>query len=146
MRAMLQRIGRLARQGAFAGVVLLPAAFFFHTHLTKSFPAKDASLAEAPAQVRLWFSTKPEAKLTSITLLAADSSKIAMGPVAATDDTLSVAAAVQGQLAPGAYTVVWKTAAKDGHVVRGRYRFRYGAGAPAAPAASSSDGHSHSSH
>lgn len=101
-----------------------------HTHLVKAEPAIDTTVATAPTAVRLWFNTRPEAALSGATILMADNSPVAVVKLAATEDTLSVAGAIPVKLAPGQYTVAWKTGARDGHVVRGKYTFTY-APAPA---------------
>ena len=38
-------------------------------------------------------------------------------------DTLAIVAPVTGALKAGEYSVSWKTAGKDGHAVRGKYKF-----------------------
>lgn len=113
---------KLTLAATLAALVAVPAAAL-HNHLTKSVPAKDEVLATAPTSIRLWFSEKPTPAFSSITLLAADSSRVAMSKPRATDDTLSIAADIQAPLQPGAYTVVWRTAGNDGHAVRGRFGF-----------------------
>ena len=94
-----------------------------HNRLTKSAPAADSTVA-APTEIRLWFSERPAARLSSIILQAADSSRIALGTVRATDDPLSITAPVEGALPTGQYAVTWRTTSSDGHVVRGRFVFR----------------------
>lgn len=95
----------------------------FHNHLTKSLPAADATVAGSPKEVRLWFAEKVTPSFSSISLLAADSSKVEMAKAHATDDPLSIAAEVSKPLAAGTYTVVWRTAGDDGHAVRGKFAF-----------------------
>lgn len=94
-----------------------------HNRLTKSEPAADSTVA-AHREIRLWFSERPAPRLSSIILQAADSSRIALGTVRATDDPLSITAPVDGALRTGQYAVTWRTASSDGHVVRGRFVFR----------------------
>src|SRR5690606_35841335 len=94
-----------------------------HNRLTKSEPAADSTVA-APTEIRLWSSERPTPRLSSITLQAADSSRIALGAVRATDDPLSISAPVEGALRAGQYAVTWRTTSGDGHVVRGRFVFR----------------------
>lgn len=101
-----------------------------HTHLVKAEPAIDTTLATAPAVVRLWFNARPEPALSGVTLLGGDNSPVAVVKLTATEDTLSIAGTIPVTLAPGTYTVAWKTGARDGHVVRGKYTFTY-APAPA---------------
>ena len=107
-----------------AGAVLLPGSLL-HTHLTASFPAKDAVLNGSPAKILLTFNTRPELALSDIKLLRSDSTAVATGKMArCVDDSLSIGVPLNAPLADGAYSVVWRTASKDGHPIRGRYAFR----------------------
>lgn len=112
---------RLWILAATIAVVPVPA-FGWHNHLTKSVPAADSAVA-APKEIRLWFAEQVNPKFSSISLLKADSSKVEIGKVAATDDPKSLAAPVTSTLSAGGYIVVWRTAGDDGHAVRGRYAF-----------------------
>lgn len=94
-----------------------------HNRLTRSAPAADSTVA-APREIRLWFSERPTPRLSSIILQAADSSRVTLGAVGATDDPLSITAPVEGVLRAGQYAVTWRTTSGDGHVVRGRFVFR----------------------
>lgn len=94
-----------------------------HNRLTKSEPAAESTVA-VPHEIRLWFSERPTPRLSSVVLQAADSSRIALGAVRATDDPLSITAPVEGVLRTGQYAVTWRTSSSDGHVVRGRFVFR----------------------
>lgn len=121
------RIGPLPRLGiAVMTLVLALGAWTSevrHNRLTRSDPSADSTVA-APREIRLWFSERPTPRLSNITLQAADSSRIPLGAVRATDDPLSIAALVEGPLRAGQYAVIWRTASSDGHVVRGRFVFR----------------------
>ena|SRR5688572_18813800 len=108
---------------ATATALLAGSAAAWHNHLTKSIPAKDEQVAASPASVRLWFAEKPVPAFTSITLLKADSSKVAIGKARPTEDSLSVAADVSEPLPAGKYTVSWRTAGDDGHAIRGKFSF-----------------------
>lgn len=105
--------------------VLLSGAVFLHTRLVKAEPGIDATVTQAPAEVRLWFSDRTEAALTSASIMKEDHSPVATVRMKETDDTLSVAGPVPVTLEPGRYMVMWKTASKDGHVVRGTYYFTF---------------------
>lgn len=97
---------------------------FFHNHLTKSTPSADETVKDSPTQIRLWFNEKPEASFSSVSVLTADSTKLdVVGKAHTTNDTLSVAADVTKPLTKGKYMIVWRTAGKDGHAVRGRFSF-----------------------
>jgi methionine-rich copper-binding protein CopC len=94
----------------------------FHLHLLKSVPAANATVSTAPQVIRLWFSQPPELGVTSVKVTGPTSAAVALAPLAAGDSAL-VVAAVKGKMAAGAYTVAWRTMAKDGHVARGTFAF-----------------------
>ena len=107
-------------------LAFLAAALFaavFHNHLVKSVPGNGQTLTTSPADVRLWFNERPEVPFTSVTILRADSSKVATIKAVATDDSLAVSAPLPAPLAAGAYVVQWRTASSDGHAIRGRFEF-----------------------
>jgi methionine-rich copper-binding protein CopC len=114
----------------FSLALLGAGAAFFHTHLAASFPKADEVVHAAPAEISLTFSARPEVPLTKITLLRADSTQVRLAPVKAGKDTLTVSAKVPVALPAGGYIVSWRTASRDGHVVRGAYRFSYSAATP----------------
>jgi methionine-rich copper-binding protein CopC len=96
-----------------------------HLRLVKSVPAKDSVLAEPPTHVMLWFSQEPQTRLSAITLRGPGGVTVAMGPVTQcpTEKEL-LFAKVDGPMPAGAYTVAWRTASSDGHVIRGEVAFR----------------------
>ena len=98
----------------------------FPRHLVKSVPAANATVAAAPDSIRLWFSQPPELKVTSVKVTGPGTAAVSLAPLAERDSSL-VVAAVKGKMAVGAYTVAWRTMAKDGHVARGTFAFRIGA-------------------
>ena len=101
----------------------------FHLHLLKSAPAANATVSAAPDSIRLWFSQAPELAVTTVKVTGPGNAVIALAPLAKRDSAL-VIAPVKGPMAAGAYSVVWRTMAKDGHVARGTFAFKIGA-APA---------------
>jgi len=109
----------------FSLAVLGAGAGFFHTHLAASFPKANEVVSRAPAEIVLTFTSRPEVPLTKIGLLTADSVPLKLDRVRAGKDTLTVAARVVSPLRVGTYIVTWRTASRDGHVVRGSYRFGY---------------------
>ena len=98
----------------------------FHLHLLKSVPAANAMMPAAPESIRLWFSQPPELAVTSVKVTGPGSSTVPLAPLTGGDSSL-VVAPVKGKMAAGAYTVTWRTMAKDGHVVRGTFAFKVGA-------------------
>ena len=114
-------------------VLLTPALLFAHARLLRSSPAASSRLDASPAAVSLWFSERPEVRFTTISLLDSAGIAVPLGPVSAsTEGTMGVTAPVPTRLANGTYTVVWRTAASDGHATNGRFTFSVQASAPAA--------------
>ena len=101
----------------------LPVALLFHTELKSSVPERDAILKAPPEAVELGFSGKVNARLTSIVILRPDSTEVMKLVVEKTADAKAVRAPLTRPLPPGRYLVRWRTAASDGHVVRGSYGF-----------------------
>lgn len=97
-----------------------------HNRLVKAEPGVDTTVARSPGQIRLWFKEAPELAVSSIRLADAAAKPIATGVVKATDDKMSIAVTVSAPLPPGKYTVTWKTAGADGHVIRGSFGFTVG--------------------
>ncbi|MDQ3996198.1 MAG: copper resistance protein CopC/CopD [Gemmatimonadota bacterium] len=105
------------------------ASAYAHTRLSRSSPAAGDTLREAPATIRLWFSGRAELSFTRVRLLRADGSEVRLGAVARLDSSTSAfTIPTSGTLPAGTYTVVWQTAAADGHPVRGRYSFTIAGG------------------
>jgi copper resistance protein C len=99
----------------------------FHLHLLKSAPAANATVTTAPDSIQLWFSQTPELGVTTVKVSGPGNGTVALAPLARRD-TSAVVAAVKGAMKAGAYTVTWRTMAKDGHIARGSYAFKVGAG------------------
>ena len=116
--------GRIAIALLFTVVFLLPAAAHAHIRLDESSPAPDEVLSVMPAHLRLLFSARIEARYTGITLTAPDGRRVTIGDVVFVDGsdreiTLQLPRLAQS----GRYTVNWRTAGADGHVLEGSYAF-----------------------
>jgi hypothetical protein len=126
-----------------------PVVTPFHTELKSSSPAKDEVLRTAPREIRLTFTARPELALSDIKVSTAAGAAVAMGKVAQGRDTLTIVAPIRGAMTDGAYLITWRTAGKDGHVIRGRIPFSVSASAAEAavssgrPCASGDDEHAH---
>jgi methionine-rich copper-binding protein CopC len=96
-----------------------------HAHLVKSEPANNDTLARSPVAIRLWFSEQVELVVTTVKLTDGGGGTIALSPLTRPDtgESAPVLAALRKPLAPGNYTVTWKTAAKDGHASNGTFVF-----------------------
>lgn len=108
---------------ASLGAVFLFATAMFHNHLVKSTPTAGDKLVASPPDVRLWFNERPEIAFTSVTILRADSTKIATIKAVATADSMAASAPLPAPLTSGSYIVVWRTASQDGHAIRGTFGF-----------------------
>ena len=97
-----------------------------HNRLVKAEPGVESTVAKSPGQIRLWFKEPPELAVSTIKLTDGAAKPVPTGEVKATDDKLSVAAAVPAPLPAGKYVVTWKTAGTDGHVIRGSFGFTVG--------------------
>lgn len=94
-----------------------------HLKLLKSEPAANATVA-APTMVRLWFSQQAELAVTKVTLTGATGAERVLAPLARGKAAgAPIEAPVGIALAPGKYTVAWRTMAKDGHVLNGTVPF-----------------------
>ena len=117
---------RLLRGGVIAvfAMLTLPVALLAHAHLRRSEPGANARLESSPSAIRLWFTERPELAFTRVQLLGADSTDIPLGALARmSDDVTAVWTPIPASLAAGAYTVIWRTAAADGHATAGRFTF-----------------------
>jgi len=105
------------------GVPALVSASMLHLKLSRSEPAANAVLTAAPRQVKLWFTQKPELTVTSIKVTSgsgATSVERALVPLARADGAdAPISAPVGAPLAAGRYQIVWRTMARDGHVLKG---------------------------
>ncbi len=111
----------------------VPAAVFAHAYLASSAPAADSVVRAPVTEVHLTFSEALELRYTGVTILGADGTEIpadAIRPVPGS--RRDFVAALAAPLGAGAYTVRWRTAGADGHVVQGAFGFTVEAD-PAAP-------------
>lgn len=95
-----------------------------HVRLESSTPAADAVISEAPPALRLRFSGRIEPRYTDVSLLAPDGGAVPLGSIEFTPGSdREFTAAMPPVGIPGVYTVRWRTAGADGHVLQGSYTF-----------------------
>jgi len=104
-----------------AAFVAAPSAFF-HFELLRSTPANNAELTKAPVRLQLWFSQKPAAGVSHLTLTT-DQKDIALRKTVIVARDKSMYAEPLAPLVPGRYTIHWRGAGDDGHVQTGRITF-----------------------
>ena len=130
------RVGRVFARRTIAVALLavvpvLAGAAARHLKLIRSEPAANATLTVSPTQVKLWFTQRPELTVTSIKIRSgsgASAVERALAPLSRAATTgAAIAAPVGAALAAGHYEVVWRTMARDGHVLNGIIPFDVGA-------------------
>ena len=95
-----------------------------HLALVKSAPANAAKLVTSPKAIELWFSQKPNLKLTRIVLTSAKHDTLMLRNPALVDTSgKHVSASLVADLAVGNYDVSWRTLSRDGHAVAGKFSF-----------------------
>ena len=112
-------------------VPLAAGAAARHLKLIKSEPLANAALTTSPKDVKLWFSQPPELTVTSIKLKSGSGAagvERALAPLSRAPAANSpIVAPIGAALGKGHYEVVWRTMARDGHVLNGVIPFDVGA-------------------
>ena len=102
-------------------VVFAVATAMAQLAATKTMPDADAVVAESPEQIQVWFTQDPDPAVSQL-VLAGPAGEVELGDTTVADEK-SLMAMVPRALAPGSYTVSWRTAGDDGHVRRGDFAF-----------------------
>jgi methionine-rich copper-binding protein CopC len=114
---------------------LVPAPASAHANFVGAIPAPNATVATAPTNVRVFFSSAIKAEGSSMTVLGPGGGRVDMNDSAAQPDpnrqTLRVS--LMPSLGPGEYTVNWNNVADDGHPANGSFKFLV-SGSPISPA------------
>ena len=105
------------------GAPAVVSASMLHLKLSRSVPAANAVLTSSPTQVQLWFTQKPELTVTSIkvkTGTGATAIERTLAPLARAEGAdKPITAPMGAALAAGRHEIVWRTMARDGHVLSG---------------------------
>jgi methionine-rich copper-binding protein CopC len=136
-------IMKTVRSTFLTGFALLSmaGAAWAHARLESSVPANGSTVAKAPAEIILMFSDAARVTAVAITKDGGREEKIAKLPT----ETATRLTVALPKLADGSYTVDWRVASKDGHVMNGKVRFTIG-GTPKSGAASPSAHEGHGEH
>ena len=125
MKLLMKSTGFLKVFAVCASLSSVPA--FAHTHLQEATPAKDSTVAEAPATVRLHFSEGLEVSMCKLEVKDSKTGHVVSDgkPTAPEENDL-----LQVKLKPlkkekTTYTVIWKAVSKDTHKMEGTYSFTY---------------------
>ncbi len=121
MEKSTYRVLAVVGTALFAGALLGSARV--HFDLERSLPEADSEVT-SPDAVMLWFTQVPQANSTSIRLVNGEGELVQTSDVSQDpEDGKLQSVTVQSTLAPGAYTVAWRSMAADGHVVRDDFSF-----------------------
>jgi copper resistance protein C len=112
---------RLAAPGVLLALVLASPPAAAHSLLLDSSPAVNATVAAAPAELRLRFNNRIEKRLSRVRLVndRGDARDLPVARDGAADSLTAPLAAIP----PGRYRVEWQVLSTDGHVVSGRFAF-----------------------
>jgi methionine-rich copper-binding protein CopC len=96
-----------------------------HAAYVRSVPAQGAQLSSAPAQVTAYFAETLDMAASSLTVTNAAGATVSQGTAQQLpSDVKAMQIALQPNLAPGTYTVQWKTrSAVDGDDANGSFTF-----------------------
>ena len=103
-------------------LLAMAGAALAHTHLEASNPANGSTVTKVPAEITLTFSEAARVTSFVITKDGGKEQKIAKLP---SQMATKITVATPG-LAEGKYTVDWRVAGKDGHVMSGKLQFSVG--------------------
>jgi methionine-rich copper-binding protein CopC len=123
-RMKIRRISGVALLSMVAIVLMASAPAPMHLRLVRAEPAADTTVTAVPREIRLFFSQEPEIRATRVMITDAASKEVTVATAQAdAKDGKIVIAPITGAVAPGIYTVTWRTMAKDGHAVNGTFHF-----------------------
>ena len=128
----LQSCPRWARGAALAIAiaVLLPVApAQAHSTLVATEPRRDSTVEHPPDRVLLRFDEPVETALGSVSVYDGDGRRVDAGEIMR-PTPVSVAVAIDGELARGTYTVAWRVISADSDPIRGAWVFHVEAPGP----------------
>ena len=94
-----------------------------HAFVSRSEPRTGATIAESPAQVRIWFDGPIESMFASIRVEDRDRRQVDKGDARADPDDRRLLEVGLAPLSPGRYQVAWSVIARDGHPREGTFSF-----------------------
>jgi putative copper export protein/methionine-rich copper-binding protein CopC len=121
-RVVFVRLTRVILAALVLAALAAPA--YAHVTLVSSSPGADHLIDVAPTHVRVTFSGRVEARFSTLTVLAPDGGQVPTGGVVfAEGSDREFMVAIPPVNVPGRYTVRWRTAGADGHVLEGSFLF-----------------------
>ena len=97
-----------------------------HMALQKTEPAMDSTVTVAPTMLKLYWTQSPRIEVTQVRLWSAANKRVTLGTPKLSDASqLVLEVPITAPVADGVYTVTWRTAGDDGHIMNGTYKFTY---------------------
>jgi copper transport protein len=107
-----------------AASLLVTGKALAHALLVRSLPVANSELPQSPTKIEMWFSEPLEADFSSARLLTTNGKEVPIGAAELDPNDPTHLTASLNQLAPGIYTVAWKTLSRtDGHEWYGSFPF-----------------------
>jgi copper resistance protein C len=111
---------------AFAAAALLSGAALAHAFLDHAVPAVGATVAQAPAEVTIWFTQRLEPAFAGCAVTNAAGQRVDTGQVAVDAKDPQELHVPLKPLAPGEYKVSWHVVSVDTHRTTGDFSFTVG--------------------
>jgi hypothetical protein len=120
---MTRRIPALV---AFATAALVSGAALAHAFLDHALPAVGATVAQAPAEVAIWFTQPLEPAFAGCAVTNAAGARVDIGKVAVDQKDPQELHVKLKPLPPGTYKVSWHVTSVDTHRTTGDFSFTVG--------------------
>src|SRR5262245_47053461 len=104
-------------------MMAFPGRAAAHIHVTSNSPAAGSTSRTPVREIRITFSQRVTQRFTRLALVGPDSVEIALTNLVTDSAGREFVAALEQPLANGSYSVRWRTAGADGHVLNGEYGF-----------------------
>jgi methionine-rich copper-binding protein CopC len=101
----------------------LPGAASAHAFPQRSEPAVGATIANAPATMKIWFNSDLEPLFDKLVVKDAAGKVVSRGNPKVDEDNRSLLEVGLTPLPPGTYHVHWHVTSKDGHHTEGDFSF-----------------------
>jgi len=111
---------------AFAAAALVSGAALAHAFLDHALPAVGATVAQAPAEVTLWFTQRLEPAFAGCAVTNAAGERVDTGQVAVDPKDPQELHVPVKPLQPGTYKVSWHVVSVDTHRTTGDFSFTVG--------------------
>ena len=101
----------------------LPLPVFAHAIMVKSQPAADATVAESPKQVDVWFNDKVGSEYKALAVINSAGKRVDNKDIEQETFDPSHLYTTVTNLPPDTYTVRYRVVSLDTHIVTGKFKF-----------------------